>query len=98
MNQLWISLEREFQRLKHAVMVRVTAGAIARSRKCGGGGLQRRVVSDGEPPIRTQPFGPGFPEVAVHEAQEVFDLFGATFVLGQPPVLDPIAQAHAHYQ
>jgi len=51
-DQLWISFDREFERLKNAVVVRVTAGAIACGSKSGGGSLQCRIVGNSEAPIR----------------------------------------------
>src|SRR5580765_6688641 len=71
---------------------------ISGGRKCRRRSLQRRVVSDCEPPIVRYILCLAVFQVARHNPEQISDLLLAALMGDEPAVLDPIGETHVRLQ
>ena len=90
-----LDAERFSKRLDHAEVMLVPRCPIAAGRQRSARGLERGVVRDVHPPVRTQVLSGAVGQVALDDAQQVADLVRARAVRDHPAVPFPVLQAHS---
>src|SRR3954468_17471946 len=75
-------------------MMLVSGGPITGGGKGGGCRLERRVVRDVHPPVRTESFSGAVGEIAIDHGQEIPNLVRACPMTLQPTVPLPVWQGH----